>query len=227
VEACSEKWNRSWPHFLLSFLAVLIAVFFIYIASAVPIQALFVRGFFLDKPRTYHFLAVVYTPLGKTYDRYPTFRNGIDKCAAYVAQFMPKQEQHTFKYVDSLGQHALADGESKSGTETKKMSVPLNKLLVNIVGTTRQLNLLVSVIVVGAGGETFKAKMTEYDARLRDMAMGALATNTLADLEKPGARDLIRAELINGFNTVIGDNSVQEIYFTEFGVQSGPPLQRK
>jgi flagellar FliL protein len=51
------------------------------------------------------------------------------------------------------------------------------------------------------------------------MAMGALSTKTLADLEKPGARNLIRAELINGFNNVLGDNSVQEIYITEFGIQ--------
>ena len=45
------------------------------------------------------------------------------------------------------------------------------------------------------------------------------ANKTLADLEKPGARNLIRAELINGFNNVLGDSSVQEIYITEFGIQ--------
>ena len=38
--------------------------------------------------------------------------------------------------------------------------------------------------------------------------MGALSSKTLADLEKPGARNLIRTELINGFNNVLGDNSV-------------------
>ena len=46
-----------------------------------------------------------------------------------------------------------------------------------------------------------------------------LANKTLADLEKPGARNLIRTELINGFNNVLGENSVQEIYITEFGIQ--------
>ena len=66
--------------------------------------------------------------------------------------------------------------------------------------------LLVSVTVVGTGGEAFKTKMTENDAQLRDMAMGALANKTLADLEKPGARNLIRTELINGFNNVLGEN---------------------
>jgi flagellar FliL protein len=122
----------------------------------------------------------------------------------------------------SLGLKSPTDGagaKSKSGAEAKKTSVPFNKLLVNIAGTMGQRYLLVSVTVVGTGGEAFKAKMTEYDAQLRDMAMGALSSKTLADLEKPGARNLVRTELINGFNNVLGDNSVQEVYLTEFGIQ--------
>ena len=112
-----------------------------------------------------------------------------------------------------------ANGKPKSAADAKKMSVPFNKLLVNIAGTMGSRYLLVSVTVVGTGGEAFKTKMQENDAELRDMAMGALANKTLADLEKPGARNLIRTELINGFNNVLGDNSVQEIYITEFGIQ--------
>ena len=109
--------------------------------------------------------------------------------------------------------------KSKSAADAKKVSVPLNKLLVNIAGTMGSRYLLVSVTVVGTGGEEFKTKMAENDAQLRDTAMTALSTKTLADLEKPGARNLIRTELINSFNNVLGDNSVQEIYITEFGVQ--------
>lgn len=112
-----------------------------------------------------------------------------------------------------------ASAKTKAATDAKKVSVPFNKLLVNIAGTMGSRYLLVSVTVVGTGGEAFKTKMTEDDAQLRDMAMGTLANKTLADLEKPGARNLIRTELINGFNNVLGDNSVQEIYITEFGIQ--------
>jgi flagellar FliL protein len=114
---------------------------------------------------------------------------------------------------------AAAPAKGKSTADAKKVSVPFNKLLVNIAGTMGSRYLLVSVTVVGTGGEPFKAKMTEDDAQLRDMAMGTLANKTLADLEKPGARNLIRSELINGFNTVLGDNAVKEIYITEFGIQ--------
>lgn len=109
--------------------------------------------------------------------------------------------------------------KAKKAGDAKKMNVPFNKLLVNIAGTMGQRYLLVSLSLASTGGEEFKTKLTENEAPLRDMAMGILSTKTLADLEKPGARNLIRTELINGFNNILGDNSVSEIYITEFGIQ--------
>ncbi|HEX9047161.1 MAG TPA: flagellar basal body-associated FliL family protein [Verrucomicrobiae bacterium] len=121
----------------------------------------------------------------------------------------------------SLGLKEPAEpGSAKSkSADAKKVSVPFNKLLVNIAGTMGSRYLLVSVTLVGTGGEAFKAKIAENDPALRDMAMTTLANKTLADLEKPGARNLIRTELINGFNNVLGDNTVQELFITEFGIQ--------
>ncbi|MDR3459496.1 MAG: flagellar basal body-associated FliL family protein [Verrucomicrobiae bacterium] len=108
---------------------------------------------------------------------------------------------------------------AKKASDAKKLNVPFNKLLVNIAGTMGQRYLLVSLSLASTGGEEFKTKLTENEAPLRDMAMGILSTKTLADLEKPGARNLIRTELINGFNGILGDNAVSEIYITEFGIQ--------
>lgn len=100
----------------------------------------------------------------------------------------------------------------------KTESVVMNKLLVNVADTMGARYLLVSVSVVGNSSD-FKDKMTEHDAQLRDMACGALATKTLADLEKPDARNLIRNELMTGFNNILGDSMVQDIFFTEFAIQ--------
>jgi flagellar basal body-associated protein FliL len=61
--------------------------------------------------------------------------------------------------------------------------------------------------------------MDAHDAQLRDMAQSALATKTIADLEKPTARNMIRNELIAGFNNILGDGAVEEIYFPEFAIQ--------
>jgi flagellar FliL protein len=116
---------------------------------------------------------------------------------------------------------ASADTASQPKKEAaggKQESVMMNKMLVNVAGTMGARYLLVSISVAGTGSD-FKDKMAAHDAQLRDMACGALSTKTLADLEKPGARNLIRNELITGFNNILGDSSVQDIYFTEFAIQ--------
>jgi flagellar FliL protein len=85
-------------------------------------------------------------------------------------------------------------------------SVTLNKLLVNVAGTMGSRYLLTSITLLG-------------EPQIRDMASGILNTKTIADLEKPGARNLIRGELLAGFNTIMGNSAVREIYFTEFAIQ--------
>jgi flagellar FliL protein len=105
----------------------------------------------------------------------------------------------------------------KSAAAVKKESVALNKLLVNVNGASSRF-LLVSLSVVGSASD-FKAQMESHDAQLRDIAQSTLATKTLADLEKPTARNMIRNELISGFNNVLGDGAVEEIYFPEFAIQ--------
>jgi len=106
----------------------------------------------------------------------------------------------------------------KDDPNAKRESIVMNKLLVNVAGTMGARYLLVS-LSVSSSDAAFKDKMTAHDAELRDMAQGTLATKTLADLEKPGARNMIRTELINGFNTILGGPVVEEIYLTEFAIQ--------
>lgn len=130
------------------------------------------------------------------------------------------------KLQKSLGGSATASasGETsgskgkKEVASTKKESVPMNKLLVNVAGTMGARYLLVSLSVVGSSSD-FKAQMDAHDAQLRDMAQSTLATKTLADLEKPDARNMIRNELLAGFNNILGDGTVEEIYFPEFAIQ--------
>jgi flagellar FliL protein len=113
---------------------------------------------------------------------------------------------------------AEATPNGKSAENAHKESVTMSKLLVNVKDTLGARYLLVSLSVVGSETD-FKDKMQEHEAQLKDMACGALATKTLADLEKPGARNLIRAELISGFNNILGSPAVKEIYLTEFAIQ--------
>jgi len=113
---------------------------------------------------------------------------------------------------------AGAKPKKEGGAAAKKETVAMNKLLVNVAGTMGARYLLVSLSVVGSSAN-FHAQMEEHDAQLRDMAQSALATKTLADLEKPTTRNLIRNELMAGFNNILGDGSVEEIYFPEYAIQ--------
>lgn len=106
----------------------------------------------------------------------------------------------------------------KPNPSAKKESVTMNKLLVNVAGTMGARYLLVSLSIVSTEVD-FKDKVTEVEPQLRDMACGALAAKTLADLEKPGARNLIRTELISGFNNILGGAMISDIYLTEFAIQ--------
>lgn len=133
-----------------------------------------------------------------------------------VAQFVIVPQIQ--KGLGIKGDSAPSSGGESRKDDGKQQSVSMNKMLVNVAGTMGARYLLVSISVVGSTSD-FKDAMASHDAQLRDMACGTLATKTLADLEKPGARNLIRNELISGFNNILGNSTVQDIYFTEFAIQ--------
>lgn len=100
----------------------------------------------------------------------------------------------------------------------KKVTASMNKLLVNVAGTMGSRYLLVSISAVSTDPQ-FAQKMSDNDAPLRDGASSILSSKTLADLEKPDERNLIRTELLSSFNNILGNDEVQEIYLTEFAIQ--------
>lgn len=108
--------------------------------------------------------------------------------------------------------------DAKSNAQDKRESVTMNKLLVNVAGTMGARYLLVSLALSGSDPD-LQSKVAAHDPQLRDFACGVLATKTIADLEKPGARNVIRTELMSGFNNILGNSLVQEIYLTEFAIQ--------
>lgn len=122
--------------------------------------------------------------------------------------------------AENSGEH----GETASGKEPAgknggpKETVAMSKLLVNVSGSMGSRYLLASLTLSG-GTPDFKTKLEKNEAKLRDAACTVLATKTITDLEKPGARNLVRSELLTGFNNVLGGGTVQEIFITEFAIQ--------
>lgn len=118
---------------------------------------------------------------------------------------------------------AHAGGEKKAGTDagtdvTKREMFPMSKVLVNVAGTMGSRYLLAS-FTLASNDPNLRPNAERNDAQLRDLACGILSTKTISDLEKPTIRNLIRSELISAFNNVLGPDTVQEIYITEFAIQ--------
>jgi flagellar FliL protein len=135
---------------------------------------------------------------------------------AYV--LVPKLQKATGAPVAAGDSDSGAKGGKPGEDADGKINAPFGKVLVNISGSLGMRYLLASLTLVGTDAE-FKAKIDHNRDRLMDLALSTLGAKTIADLEKPGARNLIRTELISAFNTALGQGYVQEIYFTEFAVQ--------
>ncbi len=118
----------------------------------------------------------------------------------------------------SEGSRPEKSGSEGHGAKGGKFNYPFGKVLVNISGSQGTRYLLTTFTLAGAGAD-FKTKIEENKDHLVDLASGTLSTKTIADLEKPGMRNLIRSELISVFNNALGKGVVQEIYFTEFAIQ--------
>lgn len=117
--------------------------------------------------------------------------------------------------------HEESSGDAhggKSGVKGK-VTVPLGgKVLVNVAGTAGTRYLVANISLVSKKAE-LKQQVEENDPQLRDAAASILGIKTIGDLEKPGMRNIIRAELISAFNDILGKETVADIYLTEFAIQ--------
>jgi flagellar protein FliL len=99
-----------------------------------------------------------------------------------------------------------------------KMTVPLNKILVNIAGSMGSRYLMAGM-TLASDKEGFGEIVVNNEAQLLDLAAGVLSSKTISDLEKPEARTVVRAELQTVFNNVLGAGTIQDVYLTEFAIQ--------
>jgi flagellar FliL protein len=136
---------------------------------------------------------------------------------------LPRLQHGLAQGASGAGQESTADSgaDAKSGgkaADKLKVTVSLNKLLVNVAGTMGTRYLMTSITLVGNTAD-FTSKINDNMDQLKDLATGTLMDKTISDLEKPGARNVIRAELLTVFNNALGGPVVQEIYITEMAIQ--------
>jgi flagellar FliL protein len=108
---------------------------------------------------------------------------------------------------------------SAKGAAKGKITVPLNgRVLVNVGGTAGTRYIVAAISLVGKKLD-LKQQIEENNAQLLDAAASILGAKTISDLEKPGLRNIVRAELIAAFNDILGKETINDIYLTEFAIQ--------
>jgi flagellar FliL protein len=91
-------------------------------------------------------------------------------------------------------------------------------VVVNLAGTMGTRYLKTSFLVTGADAN-IKAVFDGAKPKLTDITLNVLSSLTLADLEEPGAKNVIREKLVTAYNQGLGRKVAEQVYFTDFVIQ--------
>lgn len=115
-----------------------------------------------------------------------------------------------------------ASAPAKHGGKGKEGAVVDNyeftNVVVNLSGTMGTRYLKCSFVVTGAE-PGIKAVFEEQKAQLTDVTLNVLSSLTLADLEEPGAKNVLRERLVATYNQAMGRRVADQVYFSDFVVQ--------
>ena len=111
--------------------------------------------------------------------------------------------------------HGGKEGEGASSADTYEFA----NVVVNLSGTMGTRYLKTSFVVTGAKPDTIKAAFDENKARLTDVTLGVLSSLSLADLEEPGAKNVLREKLVTAYNQALNGRVAEQVYFSDFVVQ--------
>jgi flagellar FliL protein len=116
-----------------------------------------------------------------------------------------------------------AHGEGKGGKEGKegKDGAPnyeFQNVVVNLAGTMGTRYLKTSFLVTGADS-SIKGIFEANKPRLTDVTLNVLSSLSLADLEEPGAKNVLREKLVAAYNQALGKKVADQVYFSDFVVQ--------
>lgn len=114
-------------------------------------------------------------------------------------------------------------GEAKGGKEGKEgkeggPSYEFQNVVVNLAGTMGTRYLKTSFLVTGADA-SIKGIFEANKPRLTDVTLNVLSSLSLADLEEPGAKNVLREKLVAAYNQALGKKVAEQVYFSDFVVQ--------
>lgn len=114
---------------------------------------------------------------------------------------------------------AKAEGSKKEGEAGgSSNSYTFDNLLVNLSGTMGTRFLKTSFIVTGSEAN-IQSEFESNKDKLKDITLNILSSLTLADIEEPGARNVLREKLVTAYNQALGKPLAKQIWFSDFVVQ--------
>ena len=121
------------------------------------------------------------------------------------------------------GHGAAAHGAEKAkgghgGGKEGEHDAEFGSIVVNVAGANGSRYLRTNMVL--AGDEPKLPEIIKSNQSvLRDAAINVLSSQSLAVLDSPGGKNVVRSELIAAFNKALGGEVVEQIYFSEFVVQ--------
>jgi flagellar FliL protein len=94
-----------------------------------------------------------------------------------------------------------------------------SNVVVNLAGTMGTRYLKTSFVVTGAPSSNIGAAFEGAKPRLTDVTLNVLSALTLAELEEPGAKNVIREKLVGAYNQALGRKVAEQVYFSDFVIQ--------
>lgn len=113
---------------------------------------------------------------------------------------------------------AEKDSQGKGGKEGAEASYEFQNVVVNLAGTMGTRYLKTTFLVTGAE-PNIKTVFEGAKAKLTDVTLNVLSSLTLADLEEPGAKNIIREKLVTAYNQALGRKVADQVYFSDFVIQ--------
>jgi flagellar protein FliL len=113
---------------------------------------------------------------------------------------------------------AASSGSGKPSNGKGVYSFDFPAVVVNLAGTMGTRYLKVTFTVFSSSPDLQRI-LTEDKPHLLDTTLSVLSSRSLADLETPGAMELVSKDLVAHFNKALDSDIVSQIYFSEFVVQ--------
>lgn len=136
--------------------------------------------------------------------------------AAHAAGGLPAEAAPP-KAADKGGDKKKGHGKEEAGSTGD--TYEFTNVVVNLSGTMGTRYLKTSFVITGVKPDTIKPAFEENKAKLTDVTLGVLSSLSLADLEEPGAKNVLREKLVTAYNQALGSRIAEQVYFSDFVVQ--------